>query len=302
MGARTGVRAGDSLGKALAAFGSDIIAEARAALDTPEHSDAVAVHEFRKAMKRWRAFLRVLEPTVGAEAQRLRHEARDLARQVAAARDVQSALDALADLGEGKDAQDTGLSARSLATISKRLQALRQNAEATALTPVTRATMRTALEDAKDALARWPLADARFADIAAALGRGYRGVRRAVPEAWPEADSEELHELRRRAVIHRYQMELTVPLWPRLGKLWVAEAQRLRERLGTCQDLAVLSGLAGPLQPLAPWRSRLAPLIAARQAVHVGAARRIVRRLLAEEPRAFRRRLLALWKAGGKEG
>jgi len=99
-------------------------------------------------------------------------------------------------------------------------------------------------------------------------------------------------------VAHRYQMELVEPLWPKFGKLWVAEAQRLRDRLGAFQDLSVLKGFTMPHAALAPWRSRLTPLILARQAKHAKAAQRIAERLLAERPKAFRRRLEALWKRG----
>jgi CHAD domain-containing protein len=300
MGATAGVKAGESVGRALSAFGTDIVAEARAALETAGRSDAEVVHDFRKAMKRWRAFLRLLQPIVGEDARRLRGVARDLARQLAGARDVQAALDALADLSHEKGADGTTLSARTLASLNERLQALRQSAEADALTDATRETMRRTLDEAEAALADWPLGDSRFSDLAAALARGYRDARRAIPDAWPDADSEELHELRRRVVVHRYQMDLAVPLWPRLGKLWVGEAQRLRERLGTCQDLSVLASYADPHQALAPWRARLAPRIAARQATHVAAARRIARRLFAEKPGAFRDRLLAFGKSGGK--
>jgi CHAD domain-containing protein len=284
----------EAVGKALAAFAADIVAEGRAALDTPGRSDAVAVHDFRKAMKRWRAFLRLVERPLGEEARRLRSAARDLARELAPARDGQSALDALADLAGA----DGGLSARSLATLRERLEAMRRQAETAALTEAMRARMRAALDSAGSALHDWPLEDIRFAEVVAGLTEGYRRARAAVPSEWPQADSEELHELRARVVVHRYQMELVGPLWPRFGKLWVGEAQRLRERLGTCQDLAVLGGLAAPRQPLAPWRARLAPLIAARQAAHVAAAARIAGRLFAERPAAFRRRLLALWQGG----
>ena len=76
----------------------DILAEARAAIENPAKSDAEAVHDFRRAMKRWRALLRLIEPFIGEEAKRLRDEARDLARALSGARNAQSALDALADL------------------------------------------------------------------------------------------------------------------------------------------------------------------------------------------------------------
>ena len=43
----------------------------------------------------------------------------------------------------------------------------------------------------------------------------------------------------------RYQMELIEPLWPRFGRMWTEEAERLRDRLGRCQDLEVLKRLTG---------------------------------------------------------
>ena len=92
-------------------------------------------------------------------------------------------------------------------------------------------------------------------------------------------------------------MDLIEPLWPRLGKFWAEEAQRLRNRLGACQDLAVFTGFTAPHQPLAPWRSRLAPLIEARRAAHLKTAARLAGRLFAEKPKAFRRRIAALWSA-----
>jgi hypothetical protein len=116
-----------------------------------------------------------------------------------------------------------------------------------------------------------------------------------MPEDWSKADAEHLHDLRRRVVEHRHQMDLIEHLWPRLGRLWTEEAQRLRGRLGVCQDLFVLEQMAKPHQPLAPWRSRLTPIILARRAVHVRAAARLAGRLFAEKPKAFRRRITKLW-------
>jgi CHAD domain-containing protein len=103
--------------------------------------------------------------------------------------------------------------------------------------------------------------------------------------------------LRQRVVEHRYQMELVEPLWPRMGRTWIEEAQRLRTRLGKYQDLTLLTRLAEPHQPLAPWRSRLSPLIAQGQAEHVTMGARMAARVFAESPKAFRRRLEALWDA-----
>jgi hypothetical protein len=90
-------------------------------------------------------------------------------------------------------------------------------------------------------------------------------------------------------------METVAPLWRRFGKMWVDEAQRLRERLGKHQDLLVLTRLAEPHQPLARWRARLTPTIEKRKAEHVHSARRTATRLLLDKPKAFRRRLTVMW-------
>ena len=50
---------GDSFGDGLAGAARSIIADARRALTDPELTDAEAVHEVRKALKRWRALLRL---------------------------------------------------------------------------------------------------------------------------------------------------------------------------------------------------------------------------------------------------
>src|SRR5450756_989564 len=86
---------GDSFGDGLPAAARSILAEARRALADSELSDAEAVHEVRKALKRWRALLRLLAHPLGEQADQMRAEARELMRALSGARDAQSALDAL---------------------------------------------------------------------------------------------------------------------------------------------------------------------------------------------------------------
>jgi CHAD domain-containing protein len=294
MSEKPALQPGLAVGEALRAVARDILGEARTAIEDPAHSDAVAVHEFRRAMKRWRAFLRMLEPFLEDDGRRLRNEARDLARSLGGARDGQSALDALDDLAK----HGLTLSVRSLATIRARIEALRQSAETQVLTGDMRLRLAATLAAAEAAVERWPLHTLIFADVADRLVLGFRDTRRALPRSWSETDPEDLHELRKRVVNHRYQMETVAPLWPRFGRMWVGEAQRLRDRLGRHQDLTLLTALMAPHQPLAPWRSRLAPAIAQRMKDHVAAARRIASRLFVEKPSAFRRRLDVIWEMG----
>ena len=281
------------LATALAAAARSIIADARRALADPELSDAEAVHEVRKALKRWRALLRLLARPLGEQADQMRVEARELMRALSGARDAQSSLDALADLRKS----DVPFSPTSLETIGQRLTAIRDAAEQTGFTKEMRERLSRYLDYATLSLERWPLTAINFDTVADGLISTYRRARQLIPDNWAEADAEHLHDLRRRVVEHRHQMDLMEPLWPRLGQVWAEEAQRLRNRLGACQDLAVFIGLTAPHQPLAPWRSRLAPLIEARRAAHLKAAARLAGRLFAEKPKAFRRRLAALWSA-----
>ena len=74
---------------------------------------------------------------------------------------------------------------------------------------------------------RCPLSMITPQALAGELARFYRRARRQIPADWGAASAEELHELRKCVVIHRYQIELAEPLWPRFGRMWTDEAERL---------------------------------------------------------------------------
>jgi CHAD domain-containing protein len=283
-----------AVGDALRAIAHDVLSDARTAIESPDYSDAEAVHQFRREMKRWRALLRLLEPFLGDEFDGLQTTARDLARDLVGARDPQSALEALDDIAK----HDLPLSERSIKTVRKRIGDLRTAGEIKALTTDLRLRIAEALADAEASVNRWPLDDLKFSDIAKQLAASYRALRHAVPDRWSEASPDALHELRKLVVIHRYQMQMVQPLWQRFTKMWIAEAQRLRERLGQHQDLEVLRTLTEPQHPLSHWRTQLESAIAKRKYRHVAAAKRVATRLFVDKPGAFRRRLNVMWKTG----
>jgi len=295
MDDRPALRSDVAVGEALRGVARDVLTEARTAVTDPARTEAAAVHDFRRAMKRWRAFLRLLEPFVGQEARGLRDEARDLAGALTGARNAQSALDAVADL----EKQGLALSPRSIATLRQRIDAVRTAAETTLLDADMRLRLGSALDKADAMVERWPLHLLVFDNVADQLTRFYRAARGLIPEDWAAADAEDLHELRKLVVIHRYQMDIVEPLWPRFGRMWTGEAQRLRDRLGRHQDMLMLESLTGPHQPLVRWRTRLAAGIAERRAAHVAGAKRLAERLFVEKPNTFRRRLDAMWRAVG---
>jgi CHAD domain-containing protein len=283
----------NSFGDGLAAAARAIISDGRQALADPELSDPEAVHEVRKALKRWRALMRLLARPLGEQADQMRSEARELMRAIAGARDAQAALDALSDLRKS----DLPFSPKSTDTIRSRLTELRDKAEARSFTKTMRDRLSRYFDYAALSLERWPLKAIDFDIVTDGLTSTYRRARQLVPDSWSDAEVEHLHDLRRRVVEHRHQMDLVEPLWPRLGKVWAEEAQRLRNQLGSCQDLAVLASFTERNEPLAPWRSRLTPLIKARREAHLKVAARLAGRLFAEKPKAFRRRIAALWSA-----
>jgi len=293
MGEKPALQPNAATGPAVRAIAAGILAGARAAITDPERSHQDAVHDFRRAMKQWRSLMRLLEPFI-PDAVRLRQEARDHARSLSRARDGQSALNAFDDLVD----KGMVLSERSTATIRGRIEAMRGSEEQTVLTPELRDAIIAWLDSAAAAIDQWPLDPFEFSKIAARLTVGYRSARQSIPEDWSQASAEELHHLRQRVVDHRYQMDLVEPLWPRHSRMWTDEAERLRDRLGRCQDLEILKRLTGPRQPLAHWRARLTPACAERTTELSHRAARIALRLFAEKPKAFRHRLETLWEHG----
>src|SRR5262249_59516684 len=99
--------------------------------------------------------------------------------------------------------------------------------------------MRDTLDHAATAEGAWPLDEVAFGRIADGLEASYARARDAFPRDWASASTEEMHTFRQRVVVHRYQMDLAVPLWPKIGRVWVAEAQKLRDRLRPYPEIPV---------------------------------------------------------------
>ena len=256
MSEKPALRPDLAVGEALRDVAHDILSDARTAIESPDNSDAVAVHEFRREMKRWRALLRLLEPFLGEESEDLQTTARDLARDLGGARDPQSALDALDDLKE----HDLPLSERSIKTVRKRIDDLRTAGEMSALTSDMRLRIAEALADADAAVNRWPLHDAELSGHRQATGGELsRGAARRAGDAGPTAGPEALHELRKLVVIHRYQMQIVEPLWQALHQ------DVDRRGAAAARAARPASGSRSPAQahrtghPLAHWRARLEP-------------------------------------------
>lgn len=290
-------RAKFAVGASLKQTALDILAEARRALEEPSKTNAARIHDFRKAMKRFRALLRLVPTPLDEMARHLRTQGRDLARELGGSRDSQSALDAIRDLVKAKS--PAALSERSIKSITNRLAALKKSAERTHLTADSKLRLIAWIESTNATIQAWPLEGVTFPAIADGLLASYRRARREWPDKWSVATSEEIHDFRQRVIVHRYQLDLLEPLRPRLVRKWTGAAQGLRGRLGRYQDLTLLLRMSAPGHPLAPWRVRLEKLIKQRQSDHLDVAARSAARVFAASPKAFRKRIETLASEAG---
>jgi CHAD domain-containing protein len=238
--------------------------------------------------------LRFLTPRFGEGCKSLQTEARDTAKKLGGARDLRSTIDALEDIRE----EAYELNDAALSTISERIKSLQADAEAKDIGAGGFSAIGEVVSKWSRSVSLWNFNRIEFSEVSKSLADGYRRARNAMPEDWHDAGVEELHDFRKRVIDHRYQMDLVEPLWPRMAKLWVDEAQRLRDALGMHRDLANLRALAGPRQPLARFRSKLSPPIERRQALHLAKAAKLASRIFADKPKSFRARLDALWDSG----
>ena len=187
MSDKPGLRPQQAVGQALRDIARHILAEGRTAVEDRKRVEAVAVHDFRAAMKSWRAFLRLVEPHLEADERGWRTEARDLARMLAGARDAQAALDAVADAEQHTPSHR--LSSQSWETIRTKLEDLRSSAETASLTTAIRTRISAALDRAEARIERWPLDELSFSDVAEGLREDYRRARHLIPDDWRAASA-----------------------------------------------------------------------------------------------------------------
>lgn len=267
-----------------------------------------AVHETRKALKRVRALLRLLEGELGSgRAARERTVLRDAARRLAGARDAEvmvSTLDALARRHPRKLGRRRGL-----VELQARLHRERDTAVAQTLgDAVTRAQVAHELGALRARVARWELPD-RSADklVAPGLERIYRAGRthraRARRSSSPRRKPDRtLHEWRKHIKDLRYAAEILDVRDPpgarsrgRNAKL-ARRADALGELLGEEHDLALLAERVRKHKPLKRrkrTRRLLLGTIARRRADLRKRALRAGKRLYEPKPRRFVRRVLA---------
>ena len=274
---------------------------AAAQLDEGDDDPVEAVHDARKRLKKSRALLRLARPDMPDGAFRAENRAlRDAGRALSGARDADAmveTVDKLSELYVGR------LPAEAFVAVRERLHERAQIARVgnEHALPAHAGALRSLALRVED----WPLADGDPGTAVRALRDTYARGRKAFARADDDPTAENLHAWRKRVKDLWYQQQLLRPAWPVVIGAQADEAKALSKLLGDDHDLAVLSGLLAAnrdgLALVSPADTALADLIAERRGDLLDAARALGRRVYAEKPKRFGRRMRSYVSAAAAE-
>lgn len=254
---------------------------------------AVAIHGARKDLKKLRGLLRLARDELGKKTFRAENRRyRDTGRLLSGSRDAEVKLETLSGLRHRFDAL-----AEDAATAWEGMLETERDELAAAMRGKNKDRIGQAIEAIKagrDAIGDWPPLTDSWALVGPGLSRSYGDGREAMKQVPADPSAENVHEWRKRAKDLWYQLRIVRDAWPELLGATVDQAHALTDFLGDHHDLAVL---ADDLQTREDFgdRGTFETAIAKRQEELLEAALRIGRRLYAEKPKAFERRIKCYW-------
>jgi CHAD domain-containing protein len=259
----------DGVAKSLRAVGRDQLEKAAEGL--AEGADPVeAVHDARKRLKKARSALRLARPGMPKSKYRAENRMlRDAGRALSGARDADVLVETVEKLGEHFSVAYK---------LTRNRLSSRPRPE---LEPAGHAGTLRALAASSG---RWAI---EGDVLVAGIRRTYTRGRDAFELADRDPTAEHLHEWRKRVKDLWYQQRLLQQAWPGVLQAEAAETKTLSKLLGDDHDLAVLDErLEQDGDP-----QDLRELIDRRRAELLEAIRALGRRVYAEKPKAFARRL-----------
>lgn len=268
------------------------------ALDAADDHQArqAAPHAIRKQCKKLRGLLRLVRGAFGDYKVEQR-ALRDTARKLASVREAGAHLEAMQRLcaRDPKRYQGPDFQQAHTWLQGQRDAAVRANEEDECIEQA-RAMLRAQRERA----GQWTLQEAGFDAVQEGLRSTYRSARQALAIARDEPTAQHLHELRKQVKYHRFHLDLLHKSWPGPMKAAVREAKALGEILGEHHDIDVLlaalgQGHAG--HDINAAGQRIAVAARPERERLEQAAFHSARRLLAEKPGCFRKRLHGYWEA-----
>jgi CHAD domain-containing protein len=255
---------------------------------------ADSIHGARKDLKKLRAVLRLSRDELGPKLFRTENRRyRDAGRLLSSSRDAEVKLATVVAL---RHRFETAFPSEAGHEWEGALQRERDEV-AGAAERLREAIERAArmIEAGRDRIADWPLNEDSWRLVGPGLTWSYRSGRQALKRTLDDPGTESVHQWRKRTKDLWYQLRIVRKAWPELLDSMVEQAHDLADRLGDHHDLAVLEeDLAGRE---IEQRAAFEKLIAQRQGELLEEALEIGRRLYAEKPKAFSRRMKSYWAA-----
>jgi CHAD domain-containing protein len=269
---------------------------AESQLRSPNKDRAVAVHETRKALKRMRALLRLVRPTLrqhafGEENAHLR----EIARILSSARDRHVLLETINKLEStsGSAAKGAGQTLREIL----------QTANGGDTPNVDAAATKLALEQlaaAKNRFSQLKIMGSGFEAIGPGLEASYRRGRRTFRGAYAEGSDDSFHEWRKWVQQHWRHMMLLSNAWPEYFAARITESRGLSQILGDDHDLALLKAYirAKSTGRIDSAQANIVEKLARRRQKQLrAAAQPMGARLYADGARGLQRRMAQYWKS-----
>jgi CHAD domain-containing protein len=254
---------------------------------------AKAIHETRKDLKKTRSLLRLVRDGLGdkryrAENDRLRHAGRLLSD----ARDADVKVGAIADV---VDRYRDELEPTERAALDGEVERLRRDLPRPGDEEVERSIESAieAIEQARAEVGGWDPAAADWQLIEPGLKRAYARGQERMREARKNPSDEAVHEWRKRSKDLWYHARLVRRAWPAVLDETVDQAHELSDLLGDYHDLSVVaSDLRGRQEANGGGaHARVAELVGCRQRELLDGAISLGRRLYAEKPKPYTRRI-----------
>jgi len=287
----------------------ELIDDAIARVEAADRDRHEVVHEVRKNCKRLRGLLRLIRPVAPKLYRAENKRFRDATAPLSGLRDAEASLESYDAL---LDAFRDEVDRQALAPVRRALTLHKQHmAENVADLDARLDQFGKRMHKARKKVPDWHIPgddpfgdDSGFELVGGGLTKTYERGREAMQKAFDEPSIERFHEWRKRAKYLRYHLRLLRPAWPQLLKPMRGEVKDLGDLLGDDHDLAVLETALTQAVSTGADRGRrdILRALMRQRSIHLREhAYWLGRRVYAEGPKAFRKRIGCYWATARDE-
>lgn len=260
-----------------------------------------AIHDIRKRCKKIRAAWRLVRDELGGKEYKKRNRYyRDTARLISDLRDATAIIEAL-DMLEERFGDTTYKSA--FTEMRQALQKRRdEHLPETDNRPEVMAEVEKRLEQGIQRINPIPLKFENWSKTVKSVTRTYARAYRLYHEMKEEPSSETMHQWRKRTKYLRYELRLLKKVWPAVFNPWRKQLHKLSDWQGDHHDLHELKSVMRGMAEVSPaTRRTLMALATQYQEYCYAMAMPLGKRLFAEKPKHFAKRLKNYLQVWGKE-